>query len=283
MRGTSSRGDSASPRSLDPREHEALAEALHALLFAHPNGLGLADIAGELRLERAVAEALLDAEQRQWFVDMVLDDDGGRYVTMRKVKPARPAAQALEAHRMASQDRAKVRRYWRIGLGAVAILVSASALAWRQSRRSDGATPPVTTHVPSELAQSAAGPGVTSRPTEEATAATEPSPSPSPMPPSPRTRVAETSREPTSMREDFARAAGAREDLAEWQQESRDLEQRIATLRANVTSSGCASRWDAGDRCYVSHRLMSRTDVDEELARMELRRASLRRVIDVAR
>jgi hypothetical protein len=29
--------------------------------------------------------------------------------------------------------------------------------------------------------------------------------------------------------------------------------------------------------------LMSRTDVDEELGRLELRRASLRRVIDVAR
>ncbi|MBM4360627.1 MAG: hypothetical protein FJ096_21170, partial [Deltaproteobacteria bacterium] len=46
---------------------EQLAEALHALLFAHPDGLGLPDIAGKLGLSREAAEALLEEEQRALF------------------------------------------------------------------------------------------------------------------------------------------------------------------------------------------------------------------------
>jgi Concanavalin A-like lectin/glucanases superfamily len=63
--------------------------ALHTVLFDHPDGLTLADIADELRLSIGEAEELIDREQRKLLIDVVGYEAGEiRYVTLRRVRPS---------------------------------------------------------------------------------------------------------------------------------------------------------------------------------------------------
>jgi Concanavalin A-like lectin/glucanases superfamily len=65
--------------------------ALHTVLFDHPDGLTVADIADELRLSIDEAEDLIAREQRKLLID-VIGYEGGeiRYITLRRVRPSPP-------------------------------------------------------------------------------------------------------------------------------------------------------------------------------------------------
>jgi hypothetical protein len=57
--------------------------------------------------------------------------------------------------------------------------------------------------------------------------------------------------------------------------EAADLVARIERLESEVLREGCAERWVSGERCYVSHRLLGRAEVEAELDWMRERAARL--------
>lgn len=215
-----------------PEERDALAEGLHALLLAHPGGLGLADVAGGLRLSRADAEALLESEQRQLFVDVAYEDGELRFVSLRKLVPSATVGSALAARSRARQVVAERRFRWAALAFGVPLALGSCWLGVPWLERREDSRPVVL---------------------------------------------------PATSKDEAARAEGAATDRRAWQRELGDLERRSAAVRQELAERGCDARWEAGERCYVSHRLLTRAELEGELARMDVRRAALRQTLDRAR
>lgn len=90
-------------------------------------------------------------------------------------------------------------------------------------------------------------------------------------------------RAPGSSGDERAAAHGASLQRRAWIEEEADLDGRIAHLDADARASDCAARWASGDSCYVSHRRMTQPVFDDERARMVLRAAQLRRLLEHSR
>lgn len=229
------------------RETEHARRALHALLYEHPRGLTLADVAIELRLTEAAAADLLRAQEVSELVRSDVDEAAGvlRYVTLRASAPsvdARGAIAELNASRSAARRDARARVWWagRIGVAAVVAGVACFGVQRIAVMLRHAATP----HVANASVPPAA---------------------------------------PASLGEDHASALAAAEKRRAWSAEADDLEERARRLDDDARSSACAVHWQSGEPCYVSHRLLTLPTFDAERARMALRAAQLRRLLDDSR
>jgi hypothetical protein len=234
--------------------------ALHALLFEHREGLVLADVAVELRLSEARAEELLRTQEVRQLIRSDIDEERGalRYVTLRVRPPstdARTALAKLEAARSSRRDAKK--RGWGIAI-AVVVAGAGVSLGWVAVRRlvvavaSVSASPPSAAPLPIAIAEGTA---------------TRPSVSDSPI----------------TRGDELASARQASAQGRAWAEEVADLERRAQRLEEDAHASGCAGAWSSGGRCYVSNRLMTRAVFDDERARLALRVAQLRRLLEESR
>lgn len=58
-----------------------------------------------------------------------------------------------------------------------------------------------------------------------------------------------------------------------------DLLARIQRLKGASVAAGCDAQWGRGETCYVSNRLMTRAQIDRELARMRARVTEIERTL----
>ncbi len=126
--------------------------ALHPLLFAHPDGITVDDVADELELPRDEAKALLAAETTAGAITVTCAEDGSLlYHTSRRVRPSHSVQSALgELQTRQRESRAVLVAV--VALSTFAALVV--ALAWRSAPMS---APPIpVTPVPAPLERAAA-------------------------------------------------------------------------------------------------------------------------------
>lgn len=102
-----------------------------------------------------------------------------------------------------------------------------------------------------------------------------------------RTDVAATEARPSTYAlasgDEHASARHASSQHRAWKAEADDLTARLGRLDGDARSNDCAARWTSGKACYVSHRSMTRPVFDAERARMTLRDAELRRLLEESR
>lgn len=98
--------------------------ALHPLLFAHPEGVTLDDVADELALSRTEAKAMLDAEAVAGAIAVECSEDGALvYRSNRRVRPARSVSQALgDVARVDSEALARERARRAAALAVLALV-----------------------------------------------------------------------------------------------------------------------------------------------------------------
>ena len=217
---------------------EAERRALHALLFEHPRGLTLADLAIELAVTEERAEELLRTQEVKQLIRSEVDEDAGvlRYVTLRASAPSTDASTAihhLHAARFAHLD--ATRRRLRVVLGAMAVGVAVAAVSF------------LIVHAVRWLS---------------ATGSSPPS---------------------LPLADERAFAVAAAERRRAWVDEAEDLHVRTERLDDDACTSDCLAHWSSEEPCYVSHRLMTRAMFDDERARMALRAAQLRRLLEESR
>jgi hypothetical protein len=88
---------------------------------------------------------------------------------------------------------------------------------------------------------------------------------------------------PITRGDELASARQASAQGRAWAEEVADLERRAQRLEEDARASGCAGAWSSDGRCYVSNRLMTRAVFDDERARLALRVAQLRRLLEESR
>jgi hypothetical protein len=230
---------------------------LHALLLEH-DGLNVADVASELGIERARAEAILELEQRAGVVDLRVEDSV--YITLRKTKSL-TVSEASAALLSARRERAaRQTRRTAMLVGVPLAATSIATFAWYCATRPVG---PPSTAVPANMASAAAA--------IPASTASAGAPVALGAPSAARTL------------DDRVEARLAGERRRQWELDAADRERRIAELDAAANEGDCASKWNAGAVCYVSHRNMSGAEFDEERAGLTSELAKLRRLLEQSR
>jgi hypothetical protein len=206
-----------------------LREALHALLFEHPDGLTTADVAVKFALRTNQTQELLDIEAAQGLIDIQVDEVGMViYKTNCRSVPVRDATSARVAYFASRSLRTK--RAQRILFALCASITGCGVIL---------------------------GVAVLVRQT-----------------------VASLQTNKTVTAEERVEAQIAKERRAEWTREAEDIEHRIAGFDAEAASQSCATNWSRGDTCYMSHRFLKKAEFDEERARMSLRAAEVRRLLE---
>jgi hypothetical protein len=83
---------------------------------------------------------------------------------------------------------------------------------------------------------------------------------------------------PMSRRAERARAMDMADEQADWREELRLVEQRIAA----DSPDGCRAKWDTGESCYANGRMLSALAWEEEQNQLRLRATQLRRNLATA-
>lgn len=116
-----------------------LRRALHALLHEHPAGVTSLDVATQLGLSHAEADAMLSREAGVGGVDLVGVEDGEElWVSKTKIRPfttARAIVGGMEA------ERSLGRRAWLLGVGSLVGACGLAVLAWRSSSSAPDPSP----------------------------------------------------------------------------------------------------------------------------------------------